>query len=170
MTTRAARWLLIALVLAVTGCDQVTKEAAERELAGRPPAVLLRDHLELTYARNPGVAFNLERVLPAAAQRPVALATGLLLLPLLLALALRSLRAPSPWTAAGYGLVIAGAVGNLLDRVTRGEVIDFIHAYSGDAHFPVFNVADMAIVAGVALLFTASRRASARCGAPSRPA
>lgn len=171
MTTRSARWLLLAVVLAVTGCDQATKEAAERELAGAPPAVLVRDHLELTYVRNPGVAFNLERVLPAGARRPVALAAGLVLLPLLVLVALRSLRgSPSAWSTAGHALVLGGALGNFLDRLTRGEVVDFVHAYGGDAHFPVFNLADVAIVAGVALLFVTSGRASARCGAPSRPA
>jgi len=158
------------VVLAVTGCDQATKHLAERELSGGPPAVLVRDHLELTYVRNPGVAFNLERVLPEAAHRPVALAVGLVLLPILVLLALRSARTASPWLTAGYALVLAGALGNLLDRVTRGSVVDFVHAWSGDAHFPVFNVADVAICVGVPLLFIASRRAFARSGAPSRPA
>ncbi|HUS65198.1 MAG TPA: signal peptidase II [Kofleriaceae bacterium] len=169
MNPRAGRVLLILVVLAVTGCDQATKHLAERELADGP-AVLVRDHLELTVVRNPGVAFNVERVLPAPARRPVALAVGLVLLPLLVLLALRSARAASPWLTAGYALVLAGALGNLLDRVTRGSVVDFVHAWSGDTHFPVFNVADVAICLGVPLLFIASRRAGARSGAPSRPA
>ena len=171
MTARSARWLLLGIVLAVTGCDQATKELAERELEGQAPAVLVRDHLELTYVRNPGVAFNLERVLPDGARRAAPFVAGLVLLPLLALLALRSLRGgASPWLVAGWGLVGAGALGNLLDRMTRGSVVDFVHAYSGDAHFPVFNVADMAICAGAALLFLTTRRAAARCGGTTPPA
>ncbi|MCL0137923.1 signal peptidase II, partial [Klebsiella pneumoniae] len=54
--------------------------------------------------------------------------------------------------AAGLALVLGGAVGNLLDRIEHGYVVDFIHAHWGAAYFPAFNVADAAITVGAGLL------------------
>lgn len=56
------------------------------------------------------------------------------------------------WTAAALALVAGGAVGNLIDRVHYGYVIDFIDVHAGGWHWPVFNVADSAIVVGVIML------------------
>jgi signal peptidase II len=156
MTARASRWLLVGLMLCVTGCDQATKAVAESQLQGEPPAVIVRDRLDLTYARNPGVAFNLERVLPPRAHRPAAILAALLILPLLFVALVRSWRAPT-WTTTAYAMILAGAAGNFLDRLTRGEVIDFIHLHG----WPVFNVADLFVTGGV-LLLLAQQLAAAR--------
>jgi len=61
-------------------------------------------------------------------------------------------KAPHWWTQAALGLVIGGAIGNIVDRVRFGAVADFLHFYVGDKSFWVFNVADSAISVGVALL------------------
>jgi signal peptidase II len=60
--------------------------------------------------------------------------------------------------AAGLALVAGGAVGNLIDRVLTGRVVDFIDVYVGDWHWPAFNIADSAIVCGVCLLLLVSFR------------
>jgi signal peptidase II len=57
-----------------------------------------------------------------------------------------------PWLTAGLALVLGGALGNLIDRLRLGFVIDFVHAHWEDAYFPAFNVADSAISVGAALL------------------
>jgi signal peptidase II len=57
-----------------------------------------------------------------------------------------------PWLTAGLALVLGGALGNLIDRLRLGFVIDFVHAHWEDAYFPAFNVADSAITVGAALL------------------
>ncbi len=62
-------------------------------------------------------------------------------------------------TALALSLVAGGAVGNLIDRVLTGRVVDFIDVYVGDWHWPAFNVADSAITVGVVLLLLSSVRA-----------
>jgi signal peptidase II len=73
--------------------------------------------------------------------------------------------------AAALALVLGGAVGNLIDRLRYGHVVDFIHAHWGDAYFPAFNVADAAISVGAALIVLdavlESWRARARTRSPS---
>ena len=52
----------------------------------------------------------------------------------------------------GLSLILGGAVGNVIDRIFRGQVVDFLLAYHGDWYFPAFNVADSAITVGAAVL------------------
>ena len=69
----------------------------------------------------------------------------------------------------GLGLVIGGALGNLVDRIQHGAVVDFIHVYYQNWHFPVFNVADSCITLGVALLLLDSvRQAQSNAPAPNK--
>lgn len=151
MTARGARIVLVLLLLGVTGCDQATKHWAERDLQGKPPTHVMK-RVDLEYAQNHGVAFNIERVIPRGAQKPLVLIAGLTLLGALGFALWRRRGELSPQTA-GYALVIGGALGNLLDRYTRGYVVDFIHVHG----WPVFNVADIAVVAGAGLLIISSR-------------
>jgi signal peptidase II len=151
------RLLLVALVLLVAGCDQATKHWAEEELAGAPPAEVVAGRLELTYAENHGVAFNTERVLPAAARTPVLVLAGVAALGVLAVLWWRRRGEVSARTA-GYALVVGGAAGNFVDRIARGYVVDFVHLHG----WPIFNVADVAVVAGVGLLLAAEWRREVR--------
>lgn len=57
-----------------------------------------------------------------------------------------------PWVALSVSLILGGAIGNLYDRATLGYVVDFLHFYWGDYHFPAFNIADTAISIGAALM------------------
>jgi signal peptidase II len=54
--------------------------------------------------------------------------------------------------ACGLALIVGGALGNMIDRLSRGRVVDFIHVHAGSAYFPAFNVADSAITLGAAVL------------------
>ncbi|KAF7786711.1 signal peptidase II [Pseudoalteromonas rubra] len=65
---------------------------------------------------------------------------------------LKKLPANNWLLCSAYALVLSGALGNLYDRVTLGYVVDFLHFYYQDWHYPAFNVADMAIVGGAGLL------------------
>lgn len=69
-----------------------------------------------------------------------------------------------PLERAGYGAIVGGAFGNLLDRLRDGAVTDFLDLHAGEWHFPTFNLADVAISAGVVLLLLAAfeRRSSQR--------
>jgi signal peptidase II len=62
------------------------------------------------------------------------------------------------WVGAGLGLVIGGALGNVLDRVRQGAVTDFLDFHWGAYHWPAFNLADVAIVGGVLLFLIGERR------------
>ena len=62
------------------------------------------------------------------------------------------LRRKQPFTTFALSLILGGALGNFIDRVRTGEVVDFFHFQFGDYHFPIFNIADSAIVVGVTLL------------------
>jgi len=57
-----------------------------------------------------------------------------------------------PWVALSVALILGGAIGNLYDRITLGYVVDFLHFYWGDYHFPAFNIADSAISIGAGLM------------------
>lgn len=88
---------------------------------------------------------------------------------------LGKVKARSQWLlACSLSLILAGALGNLIDRLRLGHVVDFIHAHWGDAYFPAFNVADSAITVGAALLILdallESRRAKAQKAAGHGPA
>ncbi|WP_124727692.1 signal peptidase II [Staphylospora marina] len=62
------------------------------------------------------------------------------------------LKNTQPWMSFAFSLVLGGAFGNLVDRIRIGEVVDFLHFQFGSYHFPIFNVADSAIVVGVVIL------------------
>jgi signal peptidase II len=110
--------------------------------------------LMLRYAENPGAAFGLFRRLPAEARGPL---FHLVSLGAVVLITLYYLRLPgSPeerWALAGLPLVLGGALGNWVDRLARGFVIDFIEAHWLDRYtWPSFNMADTAIVVGVGFL------------------
>jgi len=104
----------------------------------------------MTLAHNYGAAFSF---LSDAGGWQRWLFTGLAsVVTLVLIVWLFRLQAKEKLTAAGLGLIIGGAVGNLIDRVLNGYVVDFIDVYYQDWHWPAFNLADSAITCGVILL------------------
>jgi signal peptidase II len=80
-------------------------------------------------------------------------------------------RTDRAWLAVGLGLIIGGALGNLIDRLVYGAVADFIQLYAGRFYWPAFNVADSAITVGVGLVlldgFTAGKRGNAAAAGPT---
>jgi signal peptidase II len=151
----------IALVLGIAAfvvlADSVSKAWAIGSLRAED-LVLVPDALELTYAENPGVAFSM------FAEAPSLIRLGVLPALALAAALLFFFRASShrgsDVARVGGALVVGGALGNALDRIRLGHVVDFIHAHAGACFdYPVFNVADVAVFVGIALLvLDASRR------------
>ena len=120
----------------------------------KAPIVFSEDFLMLRYAENPGAAFGLFRRLPAGARGPLfhLVSIGAVVLITLYYLRLRGTR-EERWALVGLPLVLGGALGNWVDRLARGFVIDFIEAHWKAVYtWPSFNVADSAIVVGVLLL------------------
>jgi len=155
-------WMLGAVTLLV-GCDHATKFVAKAHLEGGPPRELIRGVVDLHYVENRDVAFNLLRCVPEKVRAPALLIVGALAL---LAIAAILVRRPPhrPLVRVALIAVLAGAVGNYADRLFRGYVVDFVHV----RYWPVFNVADVYVTAGVALLaWLAVSGAGASSGPPS---
>lgn len=152
MQRRLASVLLVLLVVGLVGCDHATKHIAQTELRGHEPVPLLGNVLSLRYTENRDVGFGLLRAVPQAVRRPLILVGGAVGVGFLGLLWWRRRRA-SLLEHAAYATFVGGALGNLTDRLARGYVIDFVHL----RHWPVFNVADVCLVAGAALLWIASR-------------
>ena len=137
---------LIAVAAGLVGCDHATKHAAQSELRSRDPVSLVSGIVDLTYAENRDFAFSALREIPDGVKRGLAIGAAALGIPLLAIFWYVRRRAPWPEQLA-LALFLAGDAGNLLDRIFRGYVIDFIHVH----YWPVFNVADVCLVAGAVL-------------------
>lgn len=135
-----------------TGLDQLTKYWAELHVRPRGIVTLIPDVLDLRYVRNPGAFFSLGAELPDPMRRILLCAASVLVLGLIIALHRRT--QPERRSARfGLALLASGATGNLIDRARAGEVVDFVHLHAGALlHWAIFNVADLAITAGLCLL------------------
>jgi signal peptidase II len=140
------RILALAPLAALVGCDHATKYVAKAELEHQPPRLLLGRLLDLRYAENTDVAFNALRWIPAGVRAPLLLILGAAALFLVARALMR--RSGTGAARAGLTLILAGALGNYSDRLLRGYVVDFVHV----PHWPVFNVADIFVTVGAALL------------------
>lgn len=150
--------VLLFAALATIGCDQVTKAVAISELATAPDRSFLGDTLRLGYVENAGGFLSLGAELPPAVRTAVfTVATGLGLVVLLL-VAIR--RRTEGWAAVGLMLLVSGGASNWFDRLIRGSVVDFLNVGFGPVRTGVFNLADVAIMAGAALFVLAGFRAS----------
>ncbi|HTO53990.1 MAG TPA: signal peptidase II [Myxococcota bacterium] len=141
---------LLLLVGVIVPLDQFTKYlvVTHVERGGYAvPIAALDGFFRITHSRNPGAALGFAQNVHV----------GVFVVLTLVALAMigsfyRRIDAADRLSAVSLGLIVSGALGNLLDRVVRGEVIDFLQFNLGLFIFPDFNVADSAIVIGVALL------------------
>ena len=146
---RRAPYVLI--VAAVVVLDQLTKRAVQRSIGLHESRPLIDGFLSLTHGRNPGIAFG---VLSEGGFPFQATALTVLGLVVVVALSAYAMRVPpdQKLRLTALSLVVGGAIGNLIDRVRYGSVVDFIHVYWGRHQWPDFNVADSAISVAVALL------------------
>ena len=142
----ANRLVLLATLTLLVGCDHATKFAAKSELEGLGPRSLLHGFVDLRYTENTDVAFNLLRAVPERERAPLLVVTGAAAMIALLGFLLSRRGLGFPRVA--LLLMTAGALGNYLDRIIRGYVVDFIQI----PHWPVFNVADAYVTAGAVLL------------------
>lgn len=122
----------------------------------RPP-IVVTEFFSLVMVWNRGVSFGM---FSDPHRTPYVLAAlAVVICAVLLRLALKT---PHHWERVGYAMVIGGALGNVVDRLRFGAVADFFYAHIGDLGWPAFNVADMAIFFGVAILLIMLWRTSSR--------
>ncbi|MCK5771914.1 signal peptidase II [Algiphilus sp.] len=144
MRIRNAHWLWLSAGLILL--DQISKQLIHRHLDWYEQIAVL-PHFNIVHLRNTGVAFSM---FAGNSQLPfillaLAVAVGILIW-------LRRNPSGQPLVAVSLCLILAGAIGNAIDRAARGYVIDFLDFYWGSWHFAAFNVADMAITIGAALM------------------
>jgi signal peptidase II len=138
--------LFLGVAVAVVVADQITKRLAEDRLRGQRSVPVIDDILRLTYVENRGAAFGLLQD-----QTMFFVLVGILVIGVIAA-SYRYLPRSGFLLHLALGLQLAGAVGNLIDRIRQGYVVDFVDFGYHANWWPVFNVADSAIVIGVALL------------------
>ena len=141
--------MLFLVAALVWSFDRLSKIWVEHVLAGRPPITLIPRVLDLRFTTNSGGAFSLGQSAPW-----IFIAASIVVS---IAIIVTSFRHSNVGTSVALGLILGGALGNLTDRVVRGphlsgHVVDFI-----DLHlWPIFNLADSAIVVGAVILFISS--------------
>lgn len=149
-------WLLVSV--GVIGFDQITKWAVQQTMVfGQSVPILPFFNLVLVY--NPGAAFSF---LSSASgwQRELFIAIGVAASALIVHL-LRRHRGDAMFCFA-LSLILGGAIGNVIDRLHLGAVVDFLDMHLAGYHWPAFNLADSAITCGAALLIWDSFRRSGR--------
>ncbi|HEX7660375.1 MAG TPA: signal peptidase II [Pseudonocardiaceae bacterium] len=144
-------WVLAVVAVVILGLDILTKQLVVANLEGRPPLKALGGLLYLDVFRNPGAAFSMATGMTWVFS---VIAAAVVIAIIWLAPRLRSVG----W-AIGLGLVLAGALGNLIDRIfrapgpLRGHVVDFVSVFGPNGqYFAIFNVADSAISIGGVLI------------------
>jgi signal peptidase II len=143
-----------ALGIMAFAADQTAKVIARALLSPLHYVEVLPGYIELRYAENTGIAFGMFTYLPPAFKLPLFTAITLVAVTIIIHL-LRHAPAASVRLPAALGLVLAGALGNLTDRFHWPGVVDFIRVQAwppAGYYWPTFNVADMAISAGIILL------------------
>lgn len=147
--SRAFMWYLLSLVVIII--DQWTKWLAETNLNFLEPVPVIEPFLNWTLAYNYGAAFSF--LADQAGWQKWFFAGLALIMSLFLIGYLVKAPRKAKLLSLGLALVLGGAIGNLIDRLLHGHVIDFIHVHYADVwHYPIFNIADVGICIGVALI------------------
>jgi signal peptidase II len=150
----ATHLLLVFAIVATIGCDQVTKRMATSSLAGSPGRSYLGGVVRVAYTENTGGFLGLGGDLPPAVRTTIFTgATGLMLIGMLAIVIRERLQGAALF---GAMLFVAGGASNWIDRLANGRVVDFLNVGVGPVRTGIFNVADVALMFGGALLFVST--------------
>lgn len=151
------RWLWLAGLVIVL--DLGTKAMATAMLSyGNPVPVM--PMFNLTLLHNTGAAFSF--LAGASGWQRWFFVTLAVVVSVFLVRWLKQLKADETWSAIAIVLILGGALGNVYDRVVHGYVVDFLHFYWNDYHFPAFNIADTAITIGAGMMILDIFRSSGK--------
>lgn len=145
------RRLEFVLLAVIAAADQVTKAILVRTLPLYDSLPVIPGFLNFTHVRNTGAAFGLFNAVDFP-YKPAVITLVALLALVAIAVYAERFGADTRLSRVGLGLVLGGAVGNLIDRARLGYVVDFVDAYWRGWHFWAFNVADAAITVGATSL------------------
>jgi len=147
----AGRRLFLVLAITVLVADQVTKAAATAWLLPAGSTTIIPGLFDLSYTLNTGAVFGVFREMADPWRSLLLTIVPLIAVLIVIVMAWRTeprLLRPH----AALGLIFGGAIGNMVDRLRLGAVVDFLEFYIGAYHWPNFNIADSAICVGVGLL------------------
>ena len=148
LSNKYIRLAVIAGLVILT--DQITKWMVLAHLPLFKSIPVIPDFFNLTHIQNPGGAFGFLADQSYAVRRMMFVVVSLFATGLIFWFYYRT--PPShPFLAAGFALIFGGAIGNLIDRLRFGKVVDFLDVYVRGWHWPAFNVADSAISVGIAI-------------------
>jgi len=142
------RRLGLGIAVAVVVLDRLTKWAALALLEDGAPGLAVAPFFNLVLVENTGITFGLLASQSSWATWPLVAVAAAIATALITWLG----RIERAWLAAAIGLVLGGALGNVIDRVRYGAVVDFLDFHLAGYHWPVFNLADSAIVVGVGFI------------------
>ncbi|MBP8695943.1 MAG: signal peptidase II [Syntrophobacterales bacterium] len=144
--------LFVITVLVIAVLDQVTKIYIDTHMTLHESIPVVQGFFNITYVRNPGAAFGfLADASPTV--RALFLIGVSILASGLIVYYIVKMKTEDILLTYGMSLILGGAVGNLIDRIRLGEVIDFLDVYISTYHWPAFNVADSAVTVGAVILF-----------------
>lgn len=142
--------MVIAWLTAIVALDQSTKILVDRSMPLYHSIAVIEGFFSLTYVRNTGAAFGIFAGSAEAFRRPFLIGVSMVAMGFLFNM-LKRLPENKQWLISAVTFILGGALGNLIDRVIYGEVIDFLDCFWGDYHWPAFNVADSFITVGVTI-------------------
>lgn len=155
--------LIAALAGVVIALDQLTKLWIQQAIpVWEKGFTVIPGFFDIVHVLNRGAAFGFLNRHDIDWQRPFFVVVSILAVGLIAVLA-RSKDDDGPFYVYGLGLILGGALGNLVDRVRLGVVIDFLDFYVGQWHWPAFNVADMGICIGAGALLVSFYQQRRRC-------
>lgn len=151
---RSRERLGILVAAGVLLLDQLTKAVVVQHMALHESFSVIQGFFNITYVRNTGAAFGILSGQAPWIRSVVLVGSSLLAMGFILWIWLRDENSSCP-RVVSLGLILGGALGNMVDRVRLGEVIDFLDLYWGRYHWPAFNLADSAVTVGI-LMFLPS--------------
>jgi signal peptidase II len=162
--------ILLLTLIPCVACDQAAKALAVTHLKGAGSVAVVDGLVRLIYAENPGAFLGLGRSLPDNV-RTALFTIGVAVLLLAVSVALVRAKTLGLMGGVGLSLLVAGGVGNLIDRAWRpgGRVVDYVQIGVGPVRTGIFNLADVHIVLGAAMVVLGRRRRQGEGEAPDAP-
>lgn len=148
MSSKSTR--VVVLVAVIVAFDQLTKFIVDRAMPLHHSIPIIEGFFSLTYVRNTGAAFGIFAGSAEIFRRPFLILVSVVAIGFIVVM-LKRLRDSEKWLLTALAFILGGAIGNLIDRVAYGEVIDFLDCFWGSYHWPAFNVADSFITVGVTI-------------------
>jgi signal peptidase II len=147
----AKKWRLVAgWLVFIIAVDQLTKAVVDRTMTLHDSIPIIDGFFNLTYVRNTGAAFGIFAGSHEAFRLPFLVIVSLVAIGVIIVM-LKRLNEKETGLITALAFILGGAIGNLIDRILYGEVIDFLDFFWSTYHWPAFNIADSCITVGVSI-------------------